>query len=131
MKLYKKEGDVIQLISFPDEQVEKGDYLLIEDQRAKKGLIVQVIDIQFANIPGILEDILRDVMTDGSIHGEDYDPFNVSSQITVLKDTRLVICKIRGMMDNGQVSSTVSHLPSRISSKITRFPIENVVTPRH
>jgi hypothetical protein len=130
MRLYKKEGDVIQLISFPDEQVEKGDYLLIEDQRAKKGLIVQVIDIQFANIPGILEDILRDVMTDGSIQGEDYDPFNVSSQITVLKDTRLVICKIRGMMDNDQVSSTVSHLPSRISSKIMQFPIENIVAPR-
>ncbi|MCJ7505919.1 DUF87 domain-containing protein [Candidatus Bathyarchaeota archaeon] len=129
MRLYKKEGDTIQLISFPDEQVEKGDYLLIEDQKAKKGMIVQVIDIQFANIPGMLEDILRDVMTEESIHGEDYDPFNVSSQITVLKDTRLVICKTRGMMDNGSVSSSVSHLPSRISSKISRFPIETVIEP--
>ena len=130
MRLYKKEGDVIQLISFPDEQVEKGDYLLIEDKKSQKGMIVQVIDIQFANIPGMLEDILRDVMTEESIQGEDYDPFNVSSQITVLKDTRLIICKIRGMMDNGRVSSTVSHLPSRISSKISRFPIETLIEPR-
>jgi DNA helicase HerA-like ATPase len=130
MRLYKKEGDIIQLISFPDEQVEKGDYLLIEDQKVKKGLIVQVIDIQFANIPGMLEDILRDVMTEESIHGEDYDPFDVSSQITVLKDTRLIICKIRGMTDNGRISSSVSHLPSRISSKIIRFPIETVIEPQ-
>lgn len=130
MRLYKKEGDVIQLICFPDELVEKGDYLVIEDQKARKGLVVQVIDTQFANIPGILEDILRDVMTEESIHGEDYDPFHVSSQITVLKDTRLVICKIRGSTDNGQVSSSVSHLPSRISSKITRFPIETVLENR-
>jgi len=127
MRLYKKEGDVIQLICFPDELVEKGDYLLIEDQKAKKGLVVQVIDTQFANIPGILEDILRDVMTEESVQGEDYDPFHVSSQITVLKDTRLVICKIRGSVNNGEISSSVSHLPSRISSKITRFPIETVV----
>jgi len=130
MRLYKKEGDVIQLISFPDEQVEKGDYLLIEDQRVKKGLIVQVIDIQFANIPGMLEDILRDVMTEESIHGEDYDPFDVSSQITVLKDTRLVICKTRGMIDDGRISSSVSHLPSRISSRIVRFPIERAIEPQ-
>jgi len=130
MRLYKKEGDIIQLISFPDEQVEKGDYLLIEDQKVKKGLIVQVIDIQFANVPGMLEDILRDVMTEESIHGEDYDPFDVSSQITVLKDTRLIICKIRGMIDDGRISSSVSHLPSRISSKIIRFPIERAIEPQ-
>ena len=130
MRLYKKEGDIIQLISFPDEQVEKGDYLLIEDQKVKKGLIVQVIDIQFANVPGMLEDILRDVMTEESIHGEDYDPFDVSSQITVLKDTRLIICKIRGMVDDGRISSSVSHLPSRISSKIIRFPIERAIEPQ-
>jgi DNA helicase HerA-like ATPase len=128
MRLYKKEGDVVQLISFPDELVEKGDYLVIEDKRAREGLIVQVIDIQFANIPGILEDILRDVMTEENIRGEDYDPFHVSSQITVLKDTRLVICKIRGATNNGHVSPTVTHLPSRTSSKIARFPIETVVT---
>jgi len=130
MRLYKKEGDVVQLICFPDELVEKGDYLVIEDQKAKEGLIVQVIDTQFANIPGILEDILRDVMTEENIHGEDYDPFHVSSQITVLKDTRLVICKIRGAINEGHVSPSVSHLPSRISSKITRFPIETVVANR-
>ncbi len=130
MRLYKKEGDVIHLICFPDELVEKGDYLAIEDQKAKKGLIVQVIDTQFANIPGILEDILRDVITEESIHGEDYDPFHVSSQITILKDTRLVICKIRGSTNNDQVSSNVSHLPSRISSKIARFPIETAVEDR-
>jgi len=127
LRLYKKEGDVIQLICFPDELVEKGDYLLIEDQKIKRGLIVQVIDTQFANIPGILEDILRDVMTEESIRGEDYDPLNVSSQVTVLKDTRLAICKIRGMMDNGHASSSVSCLPSRISSKVNHFPIETIV----
>ena len=37
MKIYRKEGDVMQLISFPEEEVNKGDYLLVEDQRSQKG----------------------------------------------------------------------------------------------
>ena len=74
MRIYRKEGDQVQLIAFPDEHVQRGDYLLIEDPGLAKGLLVQVIDLQYANVPGILEDILRDVMTDGELSGEDMDP---------------------------------------------------------
>ena len=55
MKLYKKEGNVLQIISFPTENAEKGDYLLVEDEDAGKALIAQVIDVQFAAVPGVLE----------------------------------------------------------------------------
>ena len=48
MKLFKKEGNLLQIISFPMESAEKGDYLLVEDQDAAKALIAQVIDVQFA-----------------------------------------------------------------------------------
>jgi DNA helicase HerA-like ATPase len=128
VKIYRKEGDVMQLISFPEEEVNKGDYLLVEDQRSRRGLIIQVIDIQFANIPGILEDILRDVMTEESIQGKDIDPLDISSQVAVLKDTKLLVCKIRGALENGCPTHDVSWLPSRINSSVTRFPIETVVS---
>ena len=96
MRIYRKEGDQVQLIAFPDEHIQRGDYLLIEDPGLAKGLLVQVIDLQYANVPGILEDILRDVMTDGELSGEDMDPLNISSEVDALKDTRLAVCKIRG-----------------------------------
>ena len=128
MKIYRKEGDVMQLISFPEEEVNKGDYLLVEDQRSRRGLIIQVIDIQFANIPGILEDILRDVMTEESIQGNDVDPLDISSQVAVLKDTKLLVCKIRGALENGRPTHDVSWLPSRINSSVSKFPIETVAT---
>jgi DNA helicase HerA-like ATPase len=128
VKIYRKEGDVMQLISFPEEEVNKGDYLLVEDQRSRKGLIIQIIDIQFANIPGILEDILRDVMTEESIQGNDVDPLDISSQVAVLKDTKLLICKIRGALENGRPSHDVSWLPSRINSSVGKFPIETVAS---
>ncbi|MCK4633653.1 hypothetical protein KAT42_02380, partial [Candidatus Bathyarchaeota archaeon] len=59
MRLYRKEGATIQIISFPNEKVRKGDYLAIEDSRPEESLIVQVIDMEYANIPGILEELLR------------------------------------------------------------------------
>ncbi len=108
--------------------IEKGDYLLIDDKKLKKGLMVQVIDIQFANLPGILEDILRDAMTEDSVQGCDYDPFNISSQIAVLKDTKLLVCKIRGAIEGGKAKTEASWLPSRTTSRIVPYPIEKLAS---
>ena len=118
LKILRKEADGIQLLSFPEEDVEKGDYVLIEDNAKARALIVQIIDVQYANIPGILEDLLRDGMSESSLTGEDVDPFNVSSQIEVLKDTRILVGKIRGALQNGRLSRDVSWLPSRIHSHV-------------
>ena len=128
MRIYRKEGDQVQLIAFPDEHVQRGDYLLIEDPGLAKGLLVQVIDLQYANVPGILEDILRDVMTDGELSGEDMDPLNISSEVDALKDTRLAVCKIRGTITGEKdLSPTTSWLPSRTSSRIRAYPINRLI----
>ena len=50
MKILRKEGDSIHLLCFPDEEVDKGDYLLVTDRLKDRSLIVQIIDIQYANI---------------------------------------------------------------------------------
>jgi DNA helicase HerA-like ATPase len=122
LKILRKEADTLQLLCFPDEEVEKGDYLLVTDRLKDRSLIVQVIDIQYANIPGILEDLLRDGMAEGSLSGEDVDPFKVSSQVTILKDTRLLLGKIRGAVEQGNLSRDVAWLPSRNHSQIEVMP---------
>lgn len=122
MKILRKEGDSIQLLCFPDEEAEKGDYLLITDKIKERSLIVQIIDIQYANIPGILEDLLRDGISEGSLSGDEVDPFKVSSLITVLKDTRLLLGKIRGAIEQGHISRDVSWLPSRNHSQVEVMP---------
>src|SRR6059036_4305803 len=117
MRIYRKEGDELQLIAFPDEQIQKADYFLIEEPGAARGLLVQVIDLQYANVPGVLEDLLRDVMTDGELAGEDIDPLNISREVDALKDTRLAVCKVRGTInEDGSVSPSTSWLPSRTTS---------------
>ena len=128
MRIYRKEADEVQLIAFPDEHVQKGDYFVIEDQAQSRGLLVQAIDLQYANVPGVLEDILRDVMTDGELSGEDVDPLNISSQVDALKDTRLAVCKIRGTIDqDGSLSPSTSWLPSRTSSKIRPYAVNKLI----
>ncbi len=128
MRIYRKEADEVQLIAFPDEHVQKGDYFVIEDPAQSRGLLVQAIDLQYANVPGVLEDILRDVMTDGELSGEDVDPLNISSQVDALKDTRLAVCKIRGTIaQDGSLSPSSSWLPSRTSSKIRPFAVNRLI----
>ncbi len=128
MRIYRKEGDEVQLIAFPDEQVHKADYFLIEDPAASRGLLVQVIDLQYANVPGVLEDILRDVMTDGELDGKDVDPLNISSEVDALKDTRLAVCKVRGTINHdGSLTSSTSWLPSRTSSRIRPYPVTRLI----
>lgn len=128
MKLYKKEGNVIQILSFPNETVEKGDYLLIEDADAGKALIAQVIDVQFASIPGILEELLRSLPDGGElIQGEDFDPLEIAPHITYIQDASLVICKIRATVENESLSPSSSWLPSRSQSTIKKLPIPTLI----
>ncbi|MEM3439963.1 MAG: DUF87 domain-containing protein [Candidatus Bathyarchaeia archaeon] len=127
MRFYKKEGNTAHVIAFPDEEVERGDYLLIEDRASRRGLIAQVIDVQFVNLPGVLEDLLRDTMTEASIEGEDEDPFGVSSQVACLKDARLLVCKIRGAIDGGELLAHAPWLPSRIGSSVRKLSIEDLI----
>jgi len=122
LKILKKEADDLQLLCFPEEEAEKGDYLLVTDRLKARSLIIQIIDIQYANIPGILEDLLRDGISEASLSGDELDPLNVSSQIRILKDTRLLLAKIRGAIEDGRVSKDVAWLPSRNNSIIEPMP---------
>jgi len=129
MRLYRKEGNTVHILSFPTENAEKGDYLLIEDPKQNKALITQIIDVQFANVPGILEELLRD-STNGScehLKGQDFDPLEVASHVTYIQDSRLLVCKIRASLDNGKLSPTSAWLPSRSQSIIKQLPTTSLL----
>ena len=127
MRLYKKEGNTVLILSFPKEEAEKGDYLQIEDPKASKSLIAQVIDVQFANVPGILEELLRDSSGYEHIYGEDLDPLDVGSQVTYIQDAKILLCKIRGTIQDDKLSIDNSWLPSRSQSKIKKLPTESLL----
>jgi hypothetical protein len=123
MRLYKKEGNSVQILSYPKDNVEKGDYLLVEDTNVNRKLITQVIDVQFASVPGLLEELLRDTISDENVCGENFDPLGISSHINCIQDARMLICKIRGTMLNDKLRVNSSWLPSRSKSGITKIPV--------
>jgi len=127
VRLYRKEGNTVQILALPTENVEKGEYLLIEDPATRRSLITQVIDIQFANVPGILEELLRNSTTNEFVHEESFDPLGVISHVTYIQDSRLLICKIRGTMEDGKLRVTASWLPSRSQSTIKKLPTTSLL----
>jgi energy-coupling factor transporter ATP-binding protein EcfA2 len=127
MRLFKKAGNTLHVLSFPDEDVEKGAYILIEDGKAGKEMIAQIIDIQFANVPGVMEELLRSPDTEGSVAGEDADPMGIMSHILYIQDARLLVCKIHGTIVNGELRQENSWLPSRTHSTIRKLPTETLL----
>jgi hypothetical protein len=127
MRLYKKEGNSLQILSSPKDDVEKGDYLIVEDAMVNRKLITQVIDVQFASVPGLLEELLRDSTTEEQIYGENFDPLGVSSHINHIQDARMLICKIRGTIVNDKLHANSSWLPSRSKSGITKISINSLL----
>lgn len=59
MQILDKNGNEVLLIYGTREEVEVGENIKIWDSKKKRGLIIQIIEINLANIPGILEDLLR------------------------------------------------------------------------
>ena len=78
MQILKLDGNTVDIVACPPEDIRKGDYLFLEDVAATSGLIVQAINTGYANIPGLLEDLLRDTSTK-NIEGMNFDLFGTQS----------------------------------------------------
>ncbi|RLG06511.1 MAG: hypothetical protein DRN59_02885 [Thaumarchaeota archaeon] len=118
VKILAKNNDTIELLASPDEPpLMRGDYLLIAD--GDKKLLAQIIDIEYADVPGILEDTLRELASE-SISVKNFDPYNIGSILVGVKDSRRIIAKFRGVIANGVLRNDVIWLPSRFNSRIER-----------
>jgi len=126
MQIYKIDGNNVEVVSCPPEDVRKGDYLMIEDASTDKGLIVQVVNTGYANVPGILEDILRESST-RRIEGKDLDVLSMKPFVDMIKDAKVFNCKIRRTLVKGKLSYDISWTPSRSTSRIVKLPDEELL----
>jgi len=118
VKILSKSGDTIELLASPDEEpLIRGDYILITD--GGKSLLAQVIDAEYADVPGILEDVLRELASE-QLSMRNFDPYGVGSILLDVKDSRRIIAKLRGVIVDGMLRNDVIWLPSRFSSRIER-----------
>ncbi|MFZ1061195.1 MAG: hypothetical protein WAP47_18585, partial [Candidatus Rokuibacteriota bacterium] len=104
MYLLAKQADELAIVFSPEETLRLGDTLAID------GIVAQVVDIQFADLPGVLEHILRKSLVSKAETTEHIQP-EVTSIIDSLSDQKLAIAKIRGRIveetdDSGKKKKT-------------------------
>lgn len=121
MRILEKEGDEISVVAMPSESVFQGDYLEVVDNTNSGSVIIQVYDEMYIPSQSLNEDIIRDQIIEASASGTELDPFEISGMSQIIKDMRLLKCKIRGSIQNGLMVPNVAWVPSRAKSKIRKI----------
>ncbi|MCS6788444.1 MAG: ATP-binding protein [Aigarchaeota archaeon] len=119
MRIYRKVGDRVELMALGrDLDLERGEYVLASDGNST--LVLQVIDVEYAELPGALEETLRDLTTDSLVQLVRHDPMNVESHVRAVRDSRLVVTKLRKVIGGPSIS-----LPSRHATRVRQAsPLE-------
>jgi len=126
MVVYKVSGNTFQIVACPPEDLRKGDYLLVRDSVLNRSLIIQVINTEYANVPGLLEDILRESSTE-QIVGTELDILEMKTYMDMIKDAQLFTCKIRKSIINGTVNDDISWTPNRTTSRLVHVRDEDLM----
>ncbi|MEM4375013.1 MAG: ATP-binding protein, partial [Nitrososphaerota archaeon] len=125
MRILRKIRDTIEILTKSDEaSLKLGDYLIIKE--GDWTMIAQVLDISYAELPGILEDLLRDLTVEETGGSTVIDPYNVSSLGLMMRETRVITGKIRGVMRGSILEVNSAWLPSRFGSTIRAAHLEEV-----
>jgi uncharacterized protein len=127
MNILSKNGNELVLLGMKTETVHKGDYLLIDDQKLNRKIIVQVFEEDYLSSQSLVEEIIKDelLLTTGA--GNSHDPLNLSNISKAVRDAKLVRTKIRSSIDaSGKICRNVSWIPSRVYSSVTKISIREV-----
>jgi len=126
MRILAKHGDEMDILALPQETVRKGEYLSIEEGTDSRLLLIQAYEETYMDAPGVDEEILRDELFHPEVSKID-DPNDLQSISYMIKDARILRCKIRASIDGQSLSHDVNWLPSRAQNRIQRFPYDRMI----
>ncbi len=127
MKIVEKVGDDVSIIALPSEKILIGDYIVIEDKEQNGELVVQICDERYLDHPSMVEDMVRDEVMKASANGVESDPLQINTISHLIRDIRLLKCKIRGSVNGDRFTSNVSWLPSRVKARIRKMPTSELM----
>jgi len=123
MKVFRKSGDRVELLALSwDTDLRLGDYLVVEEDGRR--ILLQVIDVEYADVPGLMEDILRDLSGSTIEEVERFDPVEVESVIRSIRDSRVVVTKVR-RINNADPNEL--WLPSRYTSRVRKVEVADLL----
>lgn len=127
MKILSKSGNELLLLAMKEDFASKGDYLLIEDGKSKRSMIVQAYNEEYLSSQALIEDMIREEVVNASSSENLHDPLNIGSLSRLVRDARVFRAKIRAAINSdGTLSSDVNWLPSRVESKIRRMKMKEL-----
>lgn len=128
MRILGKSGGDLLILSEKDD-VQKGDYLKILDEPKGVSLVVQVYDIEYFDLPGLEEDILRDLLLGEGVEFVQHEGLDGMVGITErIKNVRVLRCKPRGVLTKDGIRVGVDWLPSRSRNKVLKLRGDEVVS---
>jgi energy-coupling factor transporter ATP-binding protein EcfA2 len=123
MKVFRKSGDRVELLALSwDADLRLGDYLVVEEDGRR--ILLQVIDVEYADVPGLMEDILRELSGNTVDEVERFDPVEVESVVRSIRDSRVVVAKVRRIND---ADPNVLWLPSRYTSRVRKMEVAELL----
>jgi DNA helicase HerA-like ATPase len=123
MKVFRKSGDRVELLALSwDADLRLGDYLVVEEDGRR--ILLQVIDVEYADVPGLMEDILRELSGGTIDEVERFDPVEVESVVRSIRDSRVVVAKVRRIND---ADPNVLWLPSRYTSRVRKVEVAELL----
>jgi len=123
MKVFRKSGDRVELLALSwDADLRLGDYLVVEEDGRR--ILLQVIDVEYADLPGLMEDILRELSGGTVDEVERFDPVEVESVVRSIRDSRVVVAKVRRIND---ADPNVLWLPSRYTSRVRKMEVAELL----
>lgn len=125
MKILRKSNGTFEILALPsDTEIERGEYIAAVE--GEKALILEVIDIEYADIPGLLEDLLRE-LTLQKASMSIFDPYGISSITSTIRESKIIVTKLRTILMNNDIKYNSLWIPSRFSSKIHRISAGEVL----
>jgi len=115
LRILQKRGDTLEVLCAPSElNLSIGDYLKIS--QGDNTLLAQVVDVSYADLPGAVEDLIRDLVVEEVDGAKVLDPYNTGSISLLMKETRVLVLKIRCVLHGNRVVHNSPWLPSRYSA---------------
>ena len=84
-------------------------------------------DERYLDIEGIDEEIAREEVLSGTVPGTTSDPPDLSTISTLIRDTRVLLCKARGTVRKGILTPETDWIPSRASSEVRKLAAVELV----
>jgi hypothetical protein len=126
VKILRKNGRAFEILALPgDADLSIGEYVVARE--GDKALILEVIDVDYADIPGLMEDMLRELALQG-VESAVYDPHKVASITLKMREAKVIVAKLRAVVSQGLMSQGSLWLPPRYSSRIERVKPSGVLS---